>query len=102
MGFINHFDDDMPSHRSDEMNKEHEDTFSWGSHEPLNDPLNNTMRNVCSIKDFTAITSVAIRNLVIKELYDLLAQEDEHCDCISKENIRERISELTEEINQKG
>ena len=64
--------------------------------------ISHIMPSVCSIKDFTAITSVTIRHLVIKELEDLLAQESEHCDCVAKEHIRERISNITEEINREG
>ena len=64
------------------------------------------MPNVCSIKDFKDIVSISIENyatdVLIKELYDLLTRTDEHCDCISKEDIRERISELTDKINRKG
>ena len=64
--------------------------------------ISHIMPNVCSIKDFQHVTSVTIRYLLFKELEDLLTQEDEHCDCVSKEHIRERISNITEEINREG
>jgi hypothetical protein len=47
------------------------------------------------------IKSYAI-TLAITELEDLLTRTNEHCDCVAKEHIRERISNITEEINREG
>ena len=75
MGFIGHFDDDMPS------------------------PWDSSIDNIPSSL-VNHIKSYAI-SLAIIELEDLLTQTDEHCNCVAKEHILDRISNITEEINQK-